>query len=161
MNYLTLHSQSAAAAAAAAKLESQRAIQSNVPSHDRQTLTMTVPQQSRVCTTTQPRRHGMLEQKTNRACIPDRVAQSIVQLKCYSRYTLYNYVSSGLATSWSSDDSLLHCIADERRHVKPINGIRCSMFGMCMFSMKISRARHVGKINNPIDRQMRLVEILI
>ena len=30
--------------------------------------------------------------KTKGACIADRVTQSIVQLKCYSRYTLYNYV---------------------------------------------------------------------
>ena len=36
-----------------------------------------------------------------------------------------------------------------------------TMFGMCMFDMQISRVRHVGKINNAIDRQMRLVEILI
>ena len=137
MNYLT-NLREAAASAAAAKLESQRAIQSNVPSHDRQTLMMTVPQQSRVCTTTQPRRHGMLEQKTNLACIPDRVAQSIVQLKCYSRYTLYNYVSPERATSWS-------------RHVKSSNSMGgwMFMFGMCMFSM-MNNSRS-SNWNVPVD----------
>ena len=73
---------------------------------------MTVPQQSRVCTATQPRRHGMLERKTNRACIPDRGHgnDSDIHIKTLQVYAI-SAATSTTVSQFTCQYSLLAFIA--------------------------------------------------